>query len=90
MKLTAIAYHEAGHAVAGQYHRIALRSATIVPSADASGKVEHRQLFRRDFYFDNSNRARLRAEGKSCPGSLQKDRTCTMLINRPSPRSSRM
>jgi hypothetical protein len=59
---TATAYHEAGHAVAGHSLGITLYSATIVPSDDASGKVEHRSLFRREFYFDGSDRARLLAE----------------------------
>jgi ATP-dependent Zn protease len=57
-----VAYHEAGHAVAGHALEVALSSATIIPSEDASGKVRHNALRGVDLGYDNSDRARRQAE----------------------------
>ena len=37
----AIAYHEAGHAVAAYVHHVAIHRAAIIPSADFAGHVSH-------------------------------------------------
>jgi hypothetical protein len=59
----ATAFHEAGHAVAAWKLRIRLHGATIVPTLDATGQVEHANPLRGiNLELDNSNRARLRSE----------------------------
>jgi hypothetical protein len=57
------AYHEAAHAVAALWERATLKSATIVPSAEADGVTHHRNiLFGRDVDCDASTANRLRME----------------------------
>ena len=58
-----IAYHEAGHAVIGHALGITLRSVSIIPGKDFSGKllIDH-PLRHVDLGHDASDRARLKAE----------------------------
>jgi ATP-dependent Zn protease len=47
--LAATAYHEAGHAVACFVMRAKVKTATILPSEDYSGRVRHENMFRGNF-----------------------------------------
>jgi Peptidase family M41 len=62
--LEAIAYHEAGHAVACVVHHVRVRKATIVPDAEVLGHVSHANPYggvRLDVE-NSSRRARFRVE----------------------------
>jgi hypothetical protein len=59
----AVAYHEAGHAVAAYDLGLTPTLATIVPSSEFNGRVLHRNPLRHiRLDFDGSDRTRLRAE----------------------------
>jgi ATP-dependent Zn protease len=61
--LEATAIHEAGHAVAAWLLRVRVNSATIIPHSGALGHVTHANPLRGvDLEWDDSDRARLRAE----------------------------
>lgn len=63
--LEATAYHEAGHAVAAWRLGVGLRkhALSIVPDGDSLGRANHSNpLFGVDLEWDQSDRARLRAE----------------------------
>ncbi|HEY6701787.1 MAG TPA: hypothetical protein VI137_13415 [Pseudolabrys sp.] len=63
MNVKATAYHEAGHAVVAAALRRKVHSITIIPDAEAHGRVRHESPLRGiRLDFDGSNRARLRAE----------------------------
>jgi hypothetical protein len=59
----AIAYHEAGHAVAAWRQRVKIKSATIIPASDYLGQIKHvSPLNGVSLEYDGSDRARIRAE----------------------------
>jgi hypothetical protein len=59
----ATAFHEAGHAVMAWQQGIAIRHATILPTADARVEISHPDPLRGlHLDWDGSDRARLRAE----------------------------
>jgi hypothetical protein len=59
----ATAYHEAGHLAAAWRLGIKIRRATIIPTTDCTGEVEHDNPLRGiHLDVDGSDRARLRAE----------------------------
>ena len=61
--LRATAYHEAGHAAIAWHQGIRVRHVSIVPDAEYLGRVVHSDPLRGiRLDFDNSDRARLRAE----------------------------
>lgn len=63
VRLLAIAYHEAGHAVIAHAFGTRPKLATIIPHKDSLGRVEHRSPLRGiRLDLDGSDRARLRAE----------------------------
>ena len=60
----AIAYHEAGHAVACITYRIRFKTVTIVPAENTLGRVAHPQHWTGNWRpdADSSNRARMKME----------------------------
>ena len=62
-QLKAIAYHEAGHAVAAKYHGLAAKSLSIIPDQNSLGRYIHQPYFRNiDPSYDASPRAQRRIE----------------------------
>ena len=62
-QLKAIAYHEAGHAVAAHYHNLAPRSLSIIPDQTSLGRYIHVPYFQNiNPDYDASPRAQRRIE----------------------------
>src|ERR1700682_5391481 len=67
LRLRAMAFHEAGHAVACIYEHVPLSTVSIVPDEDSSGRVLHRNILQGcNIEWENKPHHRLRMERMVC------------------------